>query len=405
MSWKHGNPGCCDCGSTCTCNGYIVVEIGLTNCNSTPTDVVVTLQFGSTTMTLSAPNDGSYYEFVSAVGNCWTASEVGILTITGSNIVTYTQAVTLTCGMQIISPFLTQNYVEVAIFGCMGEPVPGTVSATLDGVTIVPTTFIDGHQYTQVPVISQADPSGTAWEFTIIAEYFQTLVTTPTITFGYSNCRNTFYPLAASPRNCCDCNIPMCPQLLITCDLGTVTLDWDTTGGTQGYFGYLTANVDAYPVTPGSGPFPYFTNTYGFCNTPLTPGLPVTFLFEYACFVGGQIGQIFVYYANCAVTGSGRKALQDAVAGHGGNYGYNGYTGAFSGEPVTSPVTIDSCNPLVGTAPPPLNDLYFGTFSIEEISCSYGEYGPGIMSLHVKDTYWVEPVTIEPSEKRLKWVA
>jgi hypothetical protein len=344
--------------------------------------------------------------FSSVVGSCWTASETGTLTVTGANIVTHIQTVTLSCGGQNITVSPTQNYVLVQIHGCLSTLAGATVSATQSGVTIIPPTTI-GSGFQPVPVVIESD--GTSWTFTISAPYFQTLVTTGA--YGL-NCANDFFLTPASPLNCCDCNIGTCPQLQISCNIGTCTLTWDYSGGIQGYIGSLTANVDAYPVTPGSGPFPNFTNTYGFCNTPLTPGLTVTFEFIYACFVGSQVGQIFVYYANCGAppSGIGRKAWQDAVPGHGGNYGYYGYTGAFSGEPVSSPVTISNCSPgMVGTAPPPEDDYYFGTFTVTEVSCGYS-YGSGSgveslgrLSVGVVRPYWVEPATSQPSEKRRKW--
>ena len=357
----------CYCSGMTSCNGSLVVTLGF-NCAVSST-CTVSLTYGSTTVTLTSPNFSGKYKFTSTTTSGWSAGTMGVVTVSGPDIVTQSFNVTLSCYEVDVTLTCTRNYLPVIIEGCgsgfVGDQCPAaTITVTQGSNTFGPVSNNTDCSYVNVPIDEPDD--GTGYIFNVSAYGFTTYNDNPANYFPYQICQSTISLTPDEDHHCCDCTYPTCPQLTVSNNLGTFTLNWDTSGSLQGYYGFVTATVDAYPFT---GVFPYCMSTSNLtCSNAMTPGCTVTFLVEYACFVGGQVGELFFYYANCGDPSGARRAWEDTIPGDGGNYGYNGYTGPFSGEPVGAPVTVTSCEPgnFAGTAPPPAHDLYFGTSTITE---------------------------------------
>lgn len=360
-------PGCCDDEEAPPCNGTFTVTL-LANCGSI-SGSTVTLTFGSTTLTLTAPNVGSsQYRFTSTTVSGWSAGTVATLTISKSGFVTIVRTVTLQCSATTSTLILTRNFARFRLTGCRtGHYIAGTI--TISGTTGGDGTYDlpDDGSWLEVPITVEPTPVLTC---TVSAHGYETF------TGAFTACDNDMSLDVDTDHVCCTCDeYPMCKELTVDCELGSATLILGSEGGSS-YNGFITATVTGIPATVSPGPI--YINDCRVSNPPAE--VSATFRLSYNC-----AGTLILSYFGCdngsfcGIPGDSSDVyVAEDVDGEGFQYHYTNCDGDYIEElnlggnrSAQVSVTVDSCEPAAFSAHGTLPGRYGGAFTINE-SCPGG---------------------------------
>jgi hypothetical protein len=143
-------------GSSVTyCNSTFTVSLS-TTCGSGASSAVVSLSYGGTTVTLTAPNDSSSYRFTSTTLSGWTDGTTGTLTVTCSGYVTAVRSVPLECVSSSEPIYLTFATIALAAHAT-GACGPDEQYAY---IAVDMTVIINGSSVGSITTTEEIDPGG-----------------------------------------------------------------------------------------------------------------------------------------------------------------------------------------------------------------------------------------------------